>query len=101
MPDGRRDVYSSDGFGGYIAPYHVYNELTQIAENHFELRFPDDTLYVYNIPSGTTSQQPFLVEIRNVHGQSMMLSYNTDVQLTTITDALGRVTTLMYNADGL
>ncbi|MCI5159089.1 MAG: hypothetical protein D3906_11780, partial [Candidatus Electrothrix sp. AUS1_2] len=52
MPDGRRDLYTPDGAGGYTHPYKVYNTLTKIAENHFELRFPDDTVYVYNIPSG-------------------------------------------------
>jgi RHS repeat-associated protein len=101
MPDGRRDVYSPDGSGGYTKPYKVYNELTKIAENHFELRFQDDTVYVYNIPSGTSSQQPFLVEIRDAYGQKLTFTYNAGIQLTTITDAAGKNTTLLYNAEGL
>ncbi len=101
MPDGRRDVYTPDGAGRYIHPYQVFNKLTKIAENHFELKFPDDTIYIYRIPPGTTSLQPFLVEIRDTHGQSLTFGYNADVQLTTITDALGRTTNLTYNAEGL
>jgi RHS repeat-associated protein len=101
MPDGRRDIYSPDGSGGYVRPYQMFNTLTKIAENHFELRSPNDTVYVYNIPPGTTSLQPFLIEIRNAHGQKLSFKYNANVQLTTITDALGKVTTLTYNADGL
>lgn len=101
MPDGRRDIYSPDGSGGYEKPYQVHNTLTKIAENHFELRFPDDAVYVYNIPDGTSSLQPFLVEIRDPHQQSIYLDYNTDVLLTTITDATRKVTTLSYNTDGL
>ncbi|MEW6420000.1 MAG: cysteine peptidase family C39 domain-containing protein [Nitrospirota bacterium] len=68
MPDGRRDEYRKTT-SGYNHPYQVFNTLTKIAENHYELKFPDDTVYVYNIPSGTTSLQPFLVEIRDRHSQ--------------------------------
>ncbi|MCI5142107.1 MAG: RHS repeat protein, partial [Candidatus Electrothrix sp. ATG1] len=101
MPDGRRDQYIPDGTGGYTRPYKVYNTLTKIAENHFELRFPDDTVYVYNIPTGTTSLQPFLVEIRDAYGQTLSFQYNTDIELTTITDAQGKHTVLTYHAEGL
>ncbi|MBI5675440.1 MAG: hypothetical protein HZC48_06420 [Nitrospirae bacterium] len=101
MPGGSRDVFSPDGAGGYYRPYQVFNTLTKIAENHFELKFPDDTVYVYNIPLGTTSLQPFLVEIRDSYGQKLSIGYNADIQLSTITDASAKVTTLTYNADGL
>ncbi len=101
MPDGRRDVYTPDGSGGYDSPYRNDNILTKISNNHFELRFPGDTVYIYDIPSGTSSLQPFLVEEKDAHGQSLTFSYNTNVELTTITDAMGRVTTLTYNASGL
>lgn len=103
MPDGRRDMYTPDGQGGYIKPVGVFNTLTKIAENHFELEFPDGTVYVYNIPSGTSSIQPFLVEIRDAYGQKLLFGYNSStVLIETITDALGRVTTLVdSNSDGL
>jgi RHS repeat-associated protein len=101
MPDGRRDVYMPDGEGNYDGPYQVYNRLIKISENHFELRFPDNTVYVYNIPTGTDSLQPFLVEIKDGYGQRLTLGYNADVHLTTITDALGRSATLTYNTNGL
>lgn len=101
MPDGRRDLFTPDGSGGYNQPYRVYNKLTKIAENHFELRFPDDTVFIYDIPDGTTSLQPFLVEIKDAYDQSLTFHYNTDVKLDTVTDALGRTTTLTYNTDGL
>lgn len=101
MPDGRRDVYSPSGSGGYNHPYQVYNTLTKVAENHFELKFPDDIVYVYNIPAGTTSLQPFLVEIRDPYDKKITFGYNANVRLKTITDALGRMTTLTYNNQGL
>lgn len=101
MPDGRRDIYMPHWTGGYVRPYQVFNTLSKIAENHFELRFTDGTVYVYDIPPGTSSLQPFLVEIRNAYGQTLTLDYDANVQLTTITDATGKVTTLSYDVDGL
>lgn len=100
MPDGKSDVYTPDGSGGYIPPLKVHNTLTKVGENHFELRFPDDTVYIYNIPAGTSSQQPFLTEIRDVQGKSLFFGYNSDVFLTTITDASGRMTRIYYNRQG-
>jgi len=100
MPDGRRDVYKPDGAGGYTRPYRVFNRLTKVGENHFDLRFPDDTLYVYTVPPGTSSLQPFLVEIRDARGQGLAFGYNADVQLKTIADALGRITTITYYQGG-
>jgi len=101
MPDGRRDEYSPHGLGGYYFPYQAFNTLTKIAENYFELKFPDDTVFVYKIPPGTSSLQPFLVEIRDPHVQKLTFGYDSNVRLTTITDALSRITTLTYNAQGL
>ena len=101
MPDGAVHSYFPDGTGTYSQPYQVFNRLTKLAENHFELRFPDDTVYVYQIPSGTSSMQPFLTAIRDAHGQGLTFGYNSSVQLTTITDTLGRATSLTYNQQGL
>ncbi len=106
MPDGRYDVYSPDGNGGYRKPYRVFNTLTQIAINHFELRFPDDTVYVYSIPAGTSSLQPFLTEIRDAHNNSLTFGYGSfgldpTIHLFTITDAQQKVFTLSYDPTGL
>lgn len=102
MPDGRRDDYYPDGSGGYSKPSGVFNTLTKIAENYYELSFMDGTVYVYDIPSGTNSLQPFLVEIKDAYSQKLTFGYDSNVQLTTITDALNTVVaTLTYNSDGL
>jgi RHS repeat-associated protein len=101
MPDGRYDVFSPNGAGGYRKPYQVFNTLTRIADNYFELRLPDDTVYVYRIPPGTSSQQPFLTEIRDAHGNPITISYDANVHITAITAADGKVFTLSYNASGL
>lgn len=101
MPDGRMDVYTPNGAGGFNSPYRDYNTLTLISPNHYKLVLPDGTVYVYSIPAGTSSQQPFLTEIDDAYGQKLTLGYNSSVQLITITDAQGKVFTLSYNASGL
>jgi RHS repeat-associated protein len=101
MPDGRRDTYTPDGKGGYRQPFQVFNTLSKLTDNEFELRFPDDTVYHYSIPPGTRSQQPFLVEIRDAYGQKLSLGYDAQVRLITLTDAQGKVFRLSYNASGL
>lgn len=115
MPDGRRDVYTADGAGGYDSPYQVFNTLTKLTSTRYELRLPDDTVYLYDEPSSSTAAvsssaaiippstiyQSYLTEIRDVYGQSLGMGYDVDGKLISITDATGKVTTLTYNGDGL
>jgi RHS repeat-associated protein len=101
MPDGRRDVYSPDGNDGYQAPVGVYNTLNKLADNHYQLEFLDGTIYEYNIPEGTQSQQPFLVTLYDNDANSLQFGYDANARLTSITDTLNRVTTISYNADDL
>jgi len=101
MPDGRRDLYTGDTEGNYTAPVGIYNRLTNLEGQRWELRFPDDSAFIYDIPAGTSSMQPFLVEAVDRHGQGLTFRYNADIQLVSITDAVGQVTTLGYNGDGL
>lgn len=100
MPDGRRDVYRPNNpanpAAGYKKPYRVFNTLVWLAENRFELRLPEGDVYTYAIPAGTSSLQPFLVEIRDTHNQKLTFGYNADVELTSITDAAGKNTILTY-----
>jgi YD repeat-containing protein len=95
------DVYTPNGAGGFNSPYRIYNTLTLLSANHYELSFPDGSVYVYSIPGGTTSQQPFLTAIRDAYGNTLSLAYNSNIQLTIITTASGDVFTLGYNSSGL
>jgi RHS repeat-associated protein len=99
MPDGRRDIYTPKTDGSYKRPYQIFNTLTKLSADNFELKFPDGTVYVYKTPG--ESKQLFLVQIRDAYGQKLTFTYNAQVHLTRITDALGRQTVLTYNARGL
>ncbi|MEW6657080.1 MAG: RHS repeat-associated core domain-containing protein [Thermodesulfobacteriota bacterium] len=101
MPDGRMDDFTPDGQGGYTPSTQVFNRLDKPAAHRYELRTPEDTVYIYDIPPGTSSLQPFLMELRDAHGQKLTFGYDAAVRLKTVTDAMGRVTNLTYNANNL
>ena len=100
MGDGSVDRYYPDGNGGYTTQSDNLNRLSKLGATRYELTFPDDSVALFDIPAGTTSLQPFLLELRDRWGYKLTFGYDAQVQLTTITDALGQVTTLRYDAAG-
>jgi RHS repeat-associated protein len=106
MPDGRMDAYQTDGMGGYVSPFKSAAKLSKIADNNFELLFPDGTVYVYSIPRDATGNQvnttqPFLTAIQDAYKQSIKFWYDSNVCVHWIVDALGKTTSLTYNTQGL
>ncbi|MCX6902368.1 MAG: DUF6531 domain-containing protein, partial [Verrucomicrobia bacterium] len=97
MSDGRRDTFTPDGTGGYTPPTLVHNRLAKLTPTRYELRFPDDTVYEYDIPPGTESLQPFLVRMQDACGVGLTFGYDTNANLTTVSDSWGRVTSLTYS----
>jgi RHS repeat-associated protein len=107
MPDGRRDVYTYTPTG-FTPPYRVFNELKVIRQgvimegSDYELTFPDGTVYVYKVPSGSLLWS-FLSEIRDPHGNKLSLEWEGlspwGGKLKKITDSLGRYTTFFHNTD--
>lgn len=95
MPDGRVDVFTINGTT-YNKPFGIFNTLTKIADNSYELKLLDGTVYVYQIPAGTSLTNSYLVSIKDAYNQSLTIGYNTSGQLTTITDATGKAMTLTY-----
>jgi len=101
MPDGRQDIFTPDGQNGYTKPFGVYNTLTKNGQNNFELRFLDDTVYLYQQASQANPAGTFLTGIRDVYNQQLIFGYSND-RISTITDSLNKVTTLTDgNSDGL
>ena len=99
LPDGKHEIYKGDGDGGYVGEYKVFNKLEKIAEDHFQVTLPDDTVFVYQIPKGSTAAFPLLVEWRNARGQALTMGYNTSAQLVSITDPVGDVSDITYTND--
>lgn len=107
MPDGRRDVYTYTPTG-FTPPYRVFNELKVTREGGFmegsdyELTFPDGTVYVYKVPTGSLLWA-FLTEIRDPHGNRLSLEWEGQSpwggRLKKITDAMSRITYFFPDAN--
>ena len=96
MPDGRRDVFTSNGSEGYNKAYKVFNNLEKLDTNHFRLTMPDDTVFLYQIPAGSNAANPLLVEWQDVYGHALTMGYDASARLISITDPVNQVTTITY-----
>jgi hypothetical protein len=76
-------VTSFEGPWGYNPPYQVFNTLTRL-QNH-TVKFPNGSLYVYNIPPLRLQATFPCGDTRHPQSEPH-LGYDTNV-LTTITDA--------------
>lgn len=101
MPDGRCDTYAPDYANTNLylplGGSGVHNQLVKLGLQKFELQFPDGRSFLYDLPPGTGSLQPFLLEARNPLGQKLTMQYNGSAQLTNVVDAEGRNTSLTYS----
>lgn len=101
-PDGRRDIYTPDGMGGFVPPTGVHDELAVTGPERYELRLLDGTVWVYSMPrpaGGGVVTQLFLEAIRNTRGKALSFAYDTEGRLVSITDAVEHVFTLSYDGE--
>jgi RHS repeat-associated protein len=101
MPNGSKLNYTPNGSGGYVPSEPGDNNiLRKLSPTRYELEFEGGDKAIYDIPAGTASLQPFLVELRDRWGFSLHFGYNAQVRLTTITDAANKVTRLQHDTLG-
>lgn len=99
MPDGSKDNYVPNGNGGYTSEVGNFSRLEKQTATRYVLIGQENDRWIYDVPAGTTSLQSFLVRMEDPWGKGLNFSYNANVNLTTITDAGGKVSTLVYDAD--
>ena len=95
MPDGSTDNYTPNG-SSYVAEAGNFTILTRPAANQYVLTFQDGSRWFYNRPAGTSSLQSYVTRMEDRWGYALIFGYDSQVHLTTITDAVGKVTTLTY-----
>jgi RHS repeat-associated protein len=73
--------------------------LTRTSTNSYELRFPDGSRQVFGFPDGSVSsmRRVFLTQVIDPAGNAATLTYDATNRLTSITDAIGQVTTVHYD----
>ncbi len=112
-PDGRTDLYTPNGSGGYTAPQGIYDTLTT-SGGKFKVTHKDRSVYNFNTdgqlntvvsPNGNTQTLTYdsngqLSAIADPFGRTLALAYNSTGYLTSVTDPSGRVVTYTYDIQG-
>lgn len=87
--DGHSEIYGTNGIGGYITEPGIFNVLTSDGIS-FILTTKERQQYSFNA-------QGQLLSIADKNSNMLSLGYS-GIELTTITDTVGRVVTFAYNA---
>ena len=73
-------------------------QLFKIGQSTYERVLPNGAVQIYSTVDNVTSysRRIFLTSITGPHGNTVTLHYDSQLRLTSITDALGQVTTFQY-----
>jgi hypothetical protein len=100
VPGGGAEPYS--GFNSASQSYspdpQSHAVLVRISSTSYEKRFPDGSKQVFTLSDGSTSapRRLFMTQWVDPAGNAATIGYDASFRITTITDALGLVTTLSY-----
>ncbi|MBU1737106.1 MAG: chitobiase/beta-hexosaminidase C-terminal domain-containing protein [Proteobacteria bacterium] len=89
--DGRTEVWSPDGGGGFTPMYGVFSTLIDNGDSTFTLRQKDMIEYRFNIANQIS-------EIVDEYGNTITFNYSGS-ELTSITDTVGRTISFTYDAN--
>jgi RHS repeat-associated protein len=88
------------GFNGqtFVRHWGNFNVVARTSPASYEVRHPDGSVDVYAQPDGamTSPRRVFLTRIIDAQGLAADLTYDAELRLVAITDAIGQVTTLAY-----
>jgi RHS repeat-associated protein len=79
--------------------YQVLDQtvLTRTSASTYEMLSPDGTLLMFGqSDGGVTTRRIFLTQVTDPAGNAVTLTYDTDLRVMAITDAIGQQTTLAY-----
>ncbi len=99
LPGGGTENYSFDSVSQTFAPESQSHALlVRTSPNSYEKRFPDGSKQIFNLSSGVTTypRKIFMTQMVDPIGNSVVIGYDSNHRITTVTDALGRVTTIAY-----
>ena len=90
-----------NGYTGGVTHWKSRATLVQVSHDppHYERRLPDGSVEVFTYPDRAASlpnRRIFLTELIDPRGHSLTYTYDAQVRLVALTDAIGQVTTLDY-----
>ena len=100
VPGGGAENYSGFDSGSqtYLPDPQSHAVLVRTSPAAYEKRFPDGSKQIFNLSDGSTSypRKVFMTQWLDPAGNASTIGYDASFRVTTITDALGQVTTLSY-----
>lgn len=83
----------------YAFEQNDQTRLTRLGPAHYEMTSGDGSKLVFNQSNGAigTTRKVFLTQIVDPFGNAVTINYDGSLRITTITDAIGQVTTLSYS----
>ena len=98
------EVYSgfNSGTQSYLPDPQSHAVLVRTSSNTYEKRFPDGSRQIFNLTDGALSypRKIFMTQWVDPAGNAVTLSFDSSFRITTVTDALGQVTSLSYELSG-
>src|SRR5438876_749835 len=92
------DMYLGISDSAYLPDLQSQAVLVRTSSSTYEKRFPDGSKQVYCQSDGSASypRKIFMTQWVDPSGNAVTITYDSSFRITTITDALGQVTTLSY-----
>jgi RHS repeat-associated protein len=100
MGGGTRTFSNFDGIA-QTYPFHQFDQtkLSRISPDTYKMLSPDGTQKVFSKSDGSlgTMRKSFLTQVIDPYGNAVSLTYDGNLRVVTITDAIGQVTTISYD----
>jgi len=93
--EGGTEVYAPSG-GVYSPSFLSQALLVNMGSGVYERRMKDGSIEVYNQPDSSSPPRIFLTQVKNPQGDTVFVQYDANFRITTITDAIGQVSTISY-----
>lgn len=94
-PSGGAEVYTPDG-GVYTPNRMTQAMLVDVGSGTYERRMKDGSKQVYDAADSSSPPRIFMTKVVDPQGNEVLLQYDSDFRLTTVTDTIGQVSTLSY-----
>lgn len=100
VPGGGIESYSgfNTGTQSYAADPQSFAVLVRITSTSYERRLPDGSKQIFSVSDGATGypRKIFMTQVADPAGNAVSIGYDSSFRITTLTDALGQITTLSY-----
>ena len=102
VPGGGVEIYSFDNLSGVFGPNdRSFATVTASGTNTFTRNLSDGSQEVYNTPDNAAApNKVFLTQSIDPYGNALSFTYDSNLRLVAVTDAIGQVTTLEHKWPG-